>query len=54
MAAEVAAATGAPWVPVWTAASCALLAHIRTNALRQDTADQGTSCTSEQIWWLMV
>ncbi|XP_051215549.1 anthocyanidin 3-O-glucosyltransferase-like [Lolium perenne] len=49
MAAEVAAATGAPWVPVWTAASCALLAHIRTDALRQDIADQGTSCTSERL-----
>ncbi|XP_071683280.1 anthocyanidin 3-O-glucosyltransferase-like [Lolium perenne] len=47
--AEVAAATGAPWVPVWTAASCALLAHIRTDALRQDIADQGTSCTSERL-----
>ncbi|KAK1694877.1 hypothetical protein QYE76_011574 [Lolium multiflorum] len=49
MAAEVAAATGAPWVPVWTAASCALLAHIRTDALCQDIADQGTSCTSERL-----
>ncbi|KAM0916683.1 hypothetical protein ACQ4PT_010027 [Festuca glaucescens] len=40
MAAEAVAATGAPWVPVWTAASCALLAHIRTDALRQDVVDQ--------------
>ena len=42
MAAEAAAAAGAPWVPVWTAASCALLAHLRTDALRQDFGDQGT------------
>jgi anthocyanidin 3-O-glucosyltransferase len=42
MAAEAAGAAGAPWVPVWTAASCALLAHLRTDALRQDLGDQGT------------
>ena len=41
-AAEAAAAAGAPWVAVWTAASCALLAHLRTDALRQDVGDQGT------------
>lgn len=40
-AADAAAAAGAPWVPVWTAASCALLAHLRTDALREDVGDQG-------------
>lgn len=40
-AAEAAAAVSAPWVPVWTAASCALLAHLRTDALRDDVGDQG-------------
>ena len=40
-AAEAAAAAGVPWVPVWTAASCALLAHLRTDALRADVGDQG-------------
>lgn len=40
-AADAAASAGAPWVPVWTAASCALLAHVRTDALREDVGDQG-------------
>lgn len=40
-AAKAAAAAGAPWVPMWTAASCALLAHLRTDALRDDVGDQG-------------
>ncbi|KAL5650951.1 hypothetical protein ACJX0J_036409, partial [Zea mays] len=39
-AADAAASAGAPWVPVWTAASCALLAHVRTDALREDVGDQ--------------
>ena len=40
-AADAAAVAGAPWVPVWTASSCALLAHLRTDALRADVGDQG-------------
>lgn len=43
-AAEGAANVGAPWVPVWTAASCALLAHVHTDALREDVGDQGACC----------
>nr|ABF72118.1 UDP-glucose flavonoid-3-O-glucosyltransferase [Zea mays] len=42
-AADAAASAGAPWVPVWTAASCALLAHIRTDALREDVGDQAAN-----------
>ncbi|KAM0884955.1 hypothetical protein ACQ4PT_030655 [Festuca glaucescens] len=49
MAAEAAAAAGAPWVPVWTAASCALLAHLRTDALRQDIGDQAASRAEEPL-----
>lgn len=41
VAADAASAAGAPWVPVWTAAPCALLAHLRTDALRQDVGDHG-------------
>ena len=40
-AAEAAAAVGAPWVPVWIALSSALLAHLRTDALRADVGNQG-------------
>ncbi|XP_048542054.1 anthocyanidin 3-O-glucosyltransferase [Triticum urartu] len=49
MAAEAAAAAGAPWVAVWTAASCALLAHLRTDALRQDVGDQAASRADELL-----
>ncbi|KAL6606787.1 hypothetical protein ACP70R_042440 [Stipagrostis hirtigluma subsp. patula] len=49
MAAEAAAAAGAPWVPVWTAASCALVAHLRTDALREDVADQAASRADELL-----
>ncbi|CAL5051517.1 unnamed protein product [Urochloa decumbens] len=48
-AAEAAAAAGAPWVPVWTAASCALLAHLRTDALRADVGDQEASRAEELL-----
>lgn len=48
-AAEAAAAAGAPWVPVWTAASCALLAHLRTDALRADVGDQAVSRADELL-----
>jgi len=49
-AAEAAAAAGSPWVPVWTAASCALLAHLRTDALRADVGDQGAFAESSLIF----
>ncbi|KAL6861173.1 hypothetical protein ACP4OV_016873 [Aristida adscensionis] len=49
MAAEAAAAAGEPWVPVWTAASCALVAHLRTDALREDIADQAASRADELL-----
>ncbi|WVZ67929.1 hypothetical protein U9M48_016942 [Paspalum notatum var. saurae] len=48
-AAEAAAAAGAPWVPVWTAASCALLAHLRTDALREDVGDHAASRADELL-----
>lgn len=48
-AAEAAAAAGAPWVPVWTAASCALVAHLRTDALREDVGDQAASRADELL-----
>ncbi|WVZ82189.1 hypothetical protein U9M48_029478 [Paspalum notatum var. saurae] len=48
-AAEAAAAAGAPWVPVWTAASSALVAHVRTDALREDVGDQATSREDELL-----
>ena len=48
-AADAAAAAGAPWVPVWTASSCALLAHLRTDALRADVGDQGAFAESSLI-----
>ncbi|RLM54605.1 hypothetical protein C2845_PM10G05090 [Panicum miliaceum] len=48
-AADAAAAAGAPWVPVWTAASCALLAHLRTDALRADVGDQAASRADELL-----
>ncbi|CAL5046511.1 unnamed protein product [Urochloa decumbens] len=48
-AAEAAAAAGVPWVPVWTAASCALLAHLRTDALRADVGDQAASRAEELL-----
>jgi len=49
-AAEAAAAAGAPWVPVWTAASCALLAHLRTDALWADVGDQGAFAESSLLF----
>ena len=33
-------------MPVWTASSCALLAHLRTDALRADVGDQGAFAES--------
>ncbi|CAN6208405.1 unnamed protein product, partial [Urochloa humidicola] len=48
-AADAAAAAGAPWVPVWTAASCALLAHLRTDALRADVGDKAASRADELL-----
>nr|P16167.1 RecName: Full=Anthocyanidin 3-O-glucosyltransferase; AltName: Full=Bronze-1; AltName: Full=Bz-W22 allele; AltName: Full=Flavonol 3-O-glucosyltransferase; AltName: Full=UDP-glucose flavonoid 3-O-glucosyltransferase [Zea mays]ACA21853.1 UDPG-flavonoid 3-O-glucosyl transferase [Zea mays]CAA30760.1 UDPglucose flavonoid glycosyl transferase [Zea mays]CAA31857.1 unnamed protein product [Zea mays] len=48
-AADAAASAGAPWVPVWTAASCALLAHIRTDALREDVGDQAANRVDEPL-----
>ncbi|CAD6337367.1 unnamed protein product [Miscanthus lutarioriparius] len=48
-AADAAAAAGAPWVPVWTAASCALLAHLRTDALREDVGDQAANRADELL-----
>ncbi|CAN6284224.1 unnamed protein product [Urochloa humidicola] len=48
-AAEAAAAAGAPWVPVWTGASCALVAHLRTDALRADVGDQAASRAEELL-----
>nr|ACF83695.1 unknown [Zea mays] len=38
-----------PWVPVWTAASCALLAHVRTDALREDVGDQAANRVDEPL-----
>ncbi|CAM0877613.1 unnamed protein product [Alopecurus aequalis] len=49
MAADAAAAAGAKWVPVWTASSCALLAHLRTDALRDDFGDQAASRADELL-----
>ncbi|CAN6300411.1 unnamed protein product [Urochloa humidicola] len=48
-AAEAAAAAGAPWVPIWTAASCALLAHLRTDELRADVGDQAATRAEELL-----
>nr|AFV13457.1 UDPG-flavonoid 3-O-glucosyl transferase [Tripsacum dactyloides] len=48
-AADAAASAGAPWVPVWTAASCALLAHLRTDALREDVGDQAANRVDELL-----
>ncbi|CAN6178981.1 unnamed protein product [Urochloa humidicola] len=48
-AADAAAAAGAPWVPLWTAAACALLAHLRTDALRADVGDQAASRAEELL-----
>lgn len=48
-AADAAASAGAPWVPVWTAASCALLAHIRTDSLREDVGDQAANRVDEPL-----
>nr|AAL59228.1 UDP glucose flavonoid 3-O-glucosyltransferase [Zea mays] len=48
-AADAAASAGAPWVPVWTAASCALLAHVRTDALREDVGDQAANRVDEPL-----
>nr|P14726.1 RecName: Full=Anthocyanidin 3-O-glucosyltransferase; AltName: Full=Bronze-1; AltName: Full=Flavonol 3-O-glucosyltransferase; AltName: Full=UDP-glucose flavonoid 3-O-glucosyltransferase [Hordeum vulgare]CAA33729.1 UDPglucose flavonol 3,0 glucosyl transferase [Hordeum vulgare subsp. vulgare] len=47
--ADAASAAGAPWVAVWTAASCALLAHLRTDALRRDVGDQAASRADELL-----
>lgn len=49
MAGEAAAAAGAPWVPVWTTAASALLAHLRTDELRQDFVDQAASRADELL-----
>ncbi|KAL5200148.1 hypothetical protein ABZP36_021351 [Zizania latifolia] len=49
MAAEAAAAVGSSWVPVWTGASSALVAHLRTDALREDVGDKGTCSPSALI-----
>nr|BAK02928.1 predicted protein [Hordeum vulgare subsp. vulgare] len=43
MAAEAAAAVGAPWVPVWTGGPSALLAHLQGDALRDDIGDKAAS-----------
>ncbi|CAN6214491.1 unnamed protein product [Urochloa humidicola] len=48
-AAEAAAAVGAPWIPVWTASASALLAHLRTDALRADVGDQAASRAEELL-----
>ncbi|CAN6251201.1 unnamed protein product [Urochloa humidicola] len=48
-AAEAAATAGAPWVPLWIAAACALLAHLRTDALRADVDDQAASRPDELL-----
>ena len=49
-AAEAAAAAGSPWVPVWMGAPCALLAHLRTDALRADVGDQGAVAGSSLLF----
>lgn len=49
MAAEAAAAAGVPWVPVWPASSFALVAHLRTDALREDVGDEAVSRADELL-----
>lgn len=49
MAADAAAAVGAPWVPVWTPASFSLLAHLHTDKLRDDLGDTGASRVDEPL-----
>uniref|UniRef100_A0A0D9WMT9 Glycosyltransferase n=1 Tax=Leersia perrieri TaxID=77586 RepID=A0A0D9WMT9_9ORYZ len=49
MAADAAEKVGARWVPVWTAASCALLAHLRTDALRDDVGGEAASRGDELL-----
>ncbi|KAG8076926.1 hypothetical protein GUJ93_ZPchr0006g44853 [Zizania palustris] len=49
MVAEAAAAVGASWVPVWTGASSALVAHLRTDALREDVGDKAASRADELL-----
>ncbi|BAF18948.1 anthocyanidin 3-O-glucosyltransferase [Oryza sativa Japonica Group] len=49
MAADAAAKVGARWVPVWTGASSALVAHLRTDALRDDVGDEAASRADELL-----
>ncbi|XP_037482604.1 anthocyanidin 3-O-glucosyltransferase-like [Triticum dicoccoides] len=49
MAAEAAAATAAPWVPVWTGGPSALLAHLRSEALRDDIGDRAARRADELL-----
>ncbi|XBJ14063.1 hypothetical protein VPH35_006157 [Triticum aestivum] len=49
MAAEAAAATGAPWVPVCTGGPSALLAHLQGDALRHDIGDKAVSRADELL-----
>ncbi|XP_040381184.1 anthocyanidin 3-O-glucosyltransferase-like [Oryza brachyantha] len=49
MAAEAAAKVGAKWVPVWTGASSALVAHLRTDALREDVGEKAASRADELL-----
>ncbi|KAF6981783.1 hypothetical protein CFC21_000238 [Triticum aestivum] len=49
MAAEAAAAVGAPWVPVWTGGPSALLAHLQGDALRDDIGDKAASRADELL-----
>lgn len=52
MAADAAAKVGARWVPVWTGASSALVAHLRTDALRDDVGDEGTRISRRSWVWV--
>jgi hypothetical protein len=38
---SMAADAGVPWVAVWTGGPCALLAHLRGDALREDIVGHG-------------
>ncbi|KAF8667274.1 hypothetical protein HU200_052943 [Digitaria exilis] len=46
---SMAADAGVPWVAVWTGGPCALLAHLRGDALREDIGDQAASRGDELL-----
>ncbi|KAF0902012.1 hypothetical protein E2562_011838 [Oryza meyeriana var. granulata] len=49
MAAEASAKVVAKWVPVWTGASNALVAHLGTDAVREDVGDKAASRADELL-----